>query len=65
MNKKLKFITGGIGAVVLAVCLICFGKDRTLSSTSAETDEKMVIFGTVLLVAGVVATTVGFTSKEN
>lgn len=65
MTKKSKLITAGMGAVALALCLIYLGKEGYIYSASYSTNDNMMIFGTVLLVAGVVVSTIGFTSKEN
>lgn len=65
MDKKSKLITAGLCALALGICLIYFGKDGTIGSTSSSTDDKMVIFGTIILVAGVASTSIGFTSKGN
>ena len=65
MNKKSKFITAGIGALVLGLCLIYLGKTDAIYSASLDTNDNMVIFGTVLLVAGVVVSTIGFTIKAD
>lgn len=61
MDKRSKFITAGACAIVLGLCLIYQGNRAKYQNSSRF---RTAVIGYVLLVAGVGATSIGFTSKE-
>jgi len=61
MNKKSKFITVGLSAIVLGIFFIYQG-DMGHYQTPAE--YRSMVIGIILLVGGVASASIGFTSKE-
>lgn len=61
MNKKSKFITAGVCAIVLGLCMVYQANRYKYQSSSRF---KTMVVGTIVLVAGVGSASIGFTSKE-
>ena len=61
MKNKSKFITAGLCAITLGLCMVHYGNGHKYPS---QFRKNVLLVGIVVLVSGVGSASIGFTSKE-